>query len=170
MSEGLGLGLVEDCFNVVTVRVNDEGGVVATVVLRPQTRRTVVPAPGGQGCTVERLDFLPTACREGQVKMGWELRRLVQAQRRSASAHDLHAVGRVVNDLVNAERLKRRQVEGSACGVVCDAELYVVEHAGQDTSGVLAEDTPQRPFRGLTLALTGALQTGAAFARQLQRP
>jgi hypothetical protein len=42
LSQGLGLGLVVNRFNVVSVRTNDESCIVVRVVLRAQTRRTIV--------------------------------------------------------------------------------------------------------------------------------
>ena len=49
-------GSVTDRLDVVPIRVDHEGGVVVFVVLRANTRRAVVGAPGGNRCLVERVD------------------------------------------------------------------------------------------------------------------
>jgi len=56
-NEGLGLGFVADGFNVVPVWANDESCIVVCVVVRAQTRRTIVFGSCRQCCTIERLDL-----------------------------------------------------------------------------------------------------------------
>jgi hypothetical protein len=48
--EGLGLGFVANHFDVVPVRTNDESCIVVRVVVRAQTRRTIVFATRLQCC------------------------------------------------------------------------------------------------------------------------
>lgn len=56
-----------DGLDVVAVRVEDEGAVVAGVVDRPQTGGAVVGATRGQGGGVEGVDLLDRANAEGDV-------------------------------------------------------------------------------------------------------
>jgi hypothetical protein len=56
-------------FDVVPVRTDDERGIVVRVVLRAQTRRTIVFAPRLKSRAVEILDLPAILGREGQVKM-----------------------------------------------------------------------------------------------------
>ena len=76
----LGLGFVANHFDVVPVRTDDESRVVVRVVLRAQTRRTIVFATRRQGRVIESFDLLAMVGRKGQVKMRWLLLGLVQAQ------------------------------------------------------------------------------------------
>ena len=76
----LGLGFVANYFDVVPVRTNDESGIVVRVVVRAQTRCTIVFATRLQSRAIESFDLLAILGRERQVKMRWLLLGLVQAQ------------------------------------------------------------------------------------------
>jgi hypothetical protein len=67
--EWLGLGFVANYFDVVPVGPNDESCKVVRVVVRAQTRRTIVFATPLQGRTIESFDLLAIFGRERQVKM-----------------------------------------------------------------------------------------------------
>ena len=67
--EGLGLGFVANHFDVVPVRTNDESCIVVRVVVRAQTRRTIVFATRLQSRAIEGFDLLAILGRERQVKM-----------------------------------------------------------------------------------------------------
>src|SRR5712664_1502007 len=79
-NEGLGLGFVANHFDVVPVRTNDESCIVVRVVVRAQTRRTIVFATRLQSRAIEGFDLLAILGRERQVKMRRLLLGLVQAQ------------------------------------------------------------------------------------------
>lgn len=78
--EGLGFGLVADHFDVVPVRANDKSRIVVRVVVRAQTRRTIVFSTRLQSRAIESFDLLAVLGRERQVKMRRLLLGLVQAQ------------------------------------------------------------------------------------------
>ena len=78
--EESGLGLVANHFDVVPVRTNDESGIVVLVVLRAQTRRTVVFGAALQGRAMESFDLLAIPGRERQVEMRRLFLGLVHAQ------------------------------------------------------------------------------------------
>jgi hypothetical protein len=78
--EGLSLGFVANHFDVVPVRTNYEGGIVVRVVVRAQTRRTIVFATRLQSRAMESFDLLAILGRERQVKMRRLLLGLVYAQ------------------------------------------------------------------------------------------
>jgi hypothetical protein len=75
----LGLGFVANHFDVVPVRTNDESCIVVRVVVRAQTRCTIVFATRLQSRAIESFDLLAILGRERQVKMRWLLLGLVQA-------------------------------------------------------------------------------------------
>src|SRR5437868_2469848 len=77
-----GLGFVAHHFDVVPVRSNDESCIVVRVVLRAQTRRTIVFATRLQTGAMESFDLLATPGRERQVEMCRLFLRLEHAQRR----------------------------------------------------------------------------------------
>jgi len=56
-------------FEVVPVRTNDESCIIVRVVLRAQTRRTIVFAPRLKSRAVEIFDLPAILGREGQVEM-----------------------------------------------------------------------------------------------------
>jgi hypothetical protein len=58
---------VEDRFDVVPVRVNDERCVIPGVVLRAKTRRAVVAAPGFDSRAVEAVNSGSVGCGEGHM-------------------------------------------------------------------------------------------------------
>ena len=60
---------MENRFDVVTVRANDERSIVVAVILRAQTRRTVVFASCVKCGAIEGFDLLAILGREGQVEM-----------------------------------------------------------------------------------------------------
>src|SRR5262245_25564337 len=61
---------MEDRFDVVPVRVDDERRVIPREVLRAKTRRAVVAASGFDGGAVELVDGVPVGCSEGHVNGG----------------------------------------------------------------------------------------------------
>src|SRR5687768_3976404 len=67
--ERSGLGFVANHFDVVPVRTNDKSCIVVRVVVRAQTRRTVVFATRRQSRAMERFDLLAILGRERQMKM-----------------------------------------------------------------------------------------------------
>ena len=56
--EGLGLGFVANRFDVVPVRADDESCIVVCVVVRAQTRRTIVFTARLQSRAIEIFDLL----------------------------------------------------------------------------------------------------------------
>ncbi len=62
--EGLGLGFVANHFDVVSVRTNDESCIVVRVVVRAQTRRTIVFATRLQSRAIESFDLLAILASE----------------------------------------------------------------------------------------------------------
>ena len=58
---------VEDRFDVVPVRVNDERRVIPGVVMRAKTRRAVVAAAGFDSGAVELVDGGSVGCGEGHM-------------------------------------------------------------------------------------------------------
>src|SRR5256714_10475269 len=78
--EGLGLGFVANHFDVVPVRTKDESHIVVRVIIRAQTRRTIVFATRLQSRAIESFDLLAILGRERQVKMRRLLLGLVRAQ------------------------------------------------------------------------------------------
>src|SRR5713226_2170486 len=67
--EGLSLRFVANHLDVVPVRTNDESCVVVRVVVRAQTRLTIVFATRLQSGAIESFDLLAILGRERQVKM-----------------------------------------------------------------------------------------------------
>ena len=72
--------LMANHFDVVPVRTDDESRIVIRVVVRAQTRRTIVFATRLQSQAIESGDLLAILGRERQVKMRWVLVGLEQAQ------------------------------------------------------------------------------------------
>jgi len=76
----LDLGFVANHFDVVPVGIKNESCIVVRVVVRAQTRRTIVFATRFHRYAIESFDLLAILSRERQVKMRRLLLGLVQAQ------------------------------------------------------------------------------------------
>src|SRR5271156_4055296 len=69
MSFGIGLlGLTTDRFDVVAVGVENEGGVVVRMVMRPQSGSAIVAASGAETSLIKRLDLGSRLGGEGHVQ------------------------------------------------------------------------------------------------------
>lgn len=121
---------VADRLDIVSVRADDEGGVVVGVVARAQARRAVVLPAGGKGRLVEGIHLLAGRGREGDMQVCRLLLRLEQAEGDGVVRAQLDAIGRrAFPDDHDTKRRKRLKEEGLACGKVADTELDVIEHA-----------------------------------------
>src|SRR5437868_12954710 len=140
--EGLGLGFVANHFDVVPVRTNDESCIVVRVVVRAQTRRTVVFATRRQSRAIESFDLLAILGRERQVKMCRLLLGLVQAQRNlTLRRAKLDPVRRLpLRDDSYTERLECLEEERFARCIVADSEFDVVKHGS--SRSVWAREAP----------------------------
>ena len=78
--ERSGLGFVANYFDVVPVRTDDESCIVARVVVRAQTRRTIVFATRLQSRAMESFDLPAILGHERQVKTRRFFLGLEQAQ------------------------------------------------------------------------------------------
>src|SRR6266568_4393424 len=128
--EGLGLGFVANHFDVMPVRTNDKSSIVVRVVVRAQTRRTIVFATRLLSRAIESFDLLAILGRERQVKMRRLLLGLVQAQRSlTLCAAKLDTVRRrPLRDNSYAERFECLEEERFARCIVADSEFDVVKH------------------------------------------
>jgi hypothetical protein len=130
--EGLGLGFMANHFDVVPVRTDDESSIVVRVVLRAQTRRTVVFAPSLKSRAMEVFDLLAILGYERQVEMCCLLFDPADAQRRLAAwAAELDAE-RTLRDNSYTERLECFEEERLALCVVADPEYDVIKHGSLD--------------------------------------
>jgi hypothetical protein len=80
LRKGLGLVFVANDFDVVSIRTSDESCIIVRVVVRAQTRSTIVFATCLQSRPIESFDLLAIFRRERQVKMRRLLLGLIQAQ------------------------------------------------------------------------------------------
>lgn len=124
---GLGIGLVANRFDVVTVRSDDKRRVVVGMVVRPKARRTIVFASDEERGSVERFNFGPVARGESQVHRAWRGpgRRKEEARltvRAKASAM------RSLSEENNAQRREGRGKEAAAGAEIRDAEVDVIQH------------------------------------------
>src|SRR5205085_12066691 len=128
--EALGLGFVANHFDVVPVRTNDESCIVVRVVVRAQTRRTIVFAPRLQSRAIESFDLPAILGRERQVKMRRLLLGLVQAQRSLTPwwAKFDTVRRRPLRDNSYTERFECLEEERFARCIVADSEFDVVKH------------------------------------------
>jgi len=128
LKEGLGLGFVANHFDVMPVRINDESCIVVRVVVRAQTRRTIVFATRLQSRAIESFDLLAILGRERQVKMRRLLLGLIQAQLSLTFWAKLDTVRRrPLLDNSYAERFECLEEERFARYIVADSEFDVVK-------------------------------------------
>src|SRR4026208_2583669 len=127
--DGLGFGFVANRFDVVPVRTNDESCVVVRVVVRAQTRRTIVFATRLQSRAIESFDLLAILGGERQVKMRRLLLRFVQAQGSLTLCAKLDPIRRrPLRDDSYAERFECLEEERFARCIVADSAFDVVKH------------------------------------------
>jgi hypothetical protein len=110
---------VANHFGVVPVRTDDESCIVVRVVVRAQTRRTIVFATRLQSRAIESFDLLAILGRERQVKMRQLLLSLVEAAALTASVQadnmlvtpDNHAMLLIDNQFLQFLALRSRPTE-----------------------------------------------------------
>ena len=113
-----------DHFDVVPVRTNDEGCIVARMVMRAQTRRTIVFTTCLQSCAIESFDLPTILSRERQVKVRRPLLGLVKAQRSLTLWGKLDTVRRrPLRDNSYAERFECLEEERFARCKVADSNF-----------------------------------------------
>jgi len=78
--ERLALRLMANHLDIVPVRSNDKSRIVVRVIVRAQTRRTIVLATRRESRAIKSLDLLAILGRKRQVKMRRLLPGLIQAQ------------------------------------------------------------------------------------------
>src|SRR5918995_1505835 len=123
-----GLGTPAPGFDPVSVRIDDERGVVVRAVLGSDARRTVVPTSGSQCCRVEGVDAF--ACRRREAEMQ---SRLVVGRNRTFRPEDPERDGVapiperpvVIAEAVVAERCEDRVIEALGPGDIPNPDRYV---------------------------------------------
>jgi len=132
---------VEDRFDVVPVRVNDERCVIPGVVLRAKTRRAVVAAAGFDSGAVELVDGGSVGCGEGH--MNGSGRRFPFPDPEISTALDGEPRPLRALHYLHSERLEGLLVEGAAASQVTYSQGQVVDEGkrhGSDTPSILERD------------------------------
>jgi len=124
---GSGLWPVAHGFDIVTIRTNDKGAVVVRVVLRPQTRRTVVAAARGNGVSIEVVDLTPGLCGKREVQRSALHRAGAEPERRFVVSSQPDGVRNLHYDS-DAERGERFDEECLARFEITGADSNVIEH------------------------------------------
>src|SRR6185437_7007395 len=123
-------------FEPMPVGIDDEGGVIGNVILRPETRRAIVTRTGSKGRLVKRIDR--GAVGRAEADMAIERRAFglgadPERQRLLAQGMFLgQAIARHIVVIVTAAIAKRRQnrvIESAAAREVAHAEREVIDHA-----------------------------------------
>jgi hypothetical protein len=114
-------------FNIVTVWTNDKGAVVVRMVLRPQTRRPVVLAAGGDGTAIEVVDLTPGLCGKREVQGSALHRAGPEPERRFVVSSQPYGVGNLHYN-GDAERGERFDEECLARFEITGADSNVIEH------------------------------------------
>jgi hypothetical protein len=123
---------VEDRFDVVPVRINDERCVIPGVVMRAKTRRPVVAAAGFDSGAVELVDSGSVGCGEGHMNGSGRGFPLLDPEI-STTLDGEPGPPRALHYL-HAERLEGPLVEGAAASLVTYSQGQVVDegkHHGQ---------------------------------------
>ena len=116
---------VEDRFDVVPVRVNDERCVIPGVVLRAKTRRAVVAATGFDSGAVELVNGGSVGCGEGH--MNGSSRRFPFPDPEISTALDGEPRPLRALHYLHSERLEGLLVEGAAASQVTYSQGQVVD-------------------------------------------
>jgi len=149
---------VEDRFDVVPVRVNDERCVIPGVVMRAKTRRAVVAAAGFDSGAVELVNGGSVGCGEGH--MNGSGRRFPFPDPEISTALDGEPRPLRALHYLHSERLEGLLVEGAAASQVTYSQGQVVDEGkrhGSDTPSIL-----ERDLRGHSRTLAPS-QRGVVF-------
>lgn len=129
---------LENRFEPVSVRVDDEGGIVGRAVVQPQAGRAIVDPTGGDGRLMEGIDGGPVRRRKRNVEAGTGCadavalvfeRELVAAAGRPVADGLVRFAGPDVRSDTNiAEGRQGCVIEGRRAGYVSDAKGKVVQH------------------------------------------
>jgi hypothetical protein len=132
---------VEDRFDVVPVRVNDERCVIPVVVLRAKTRRAVVATAGFDSGAVELVNGGSVGCGEGH--MNGSGRRFPFTDPEISTALDGEPRSLRALHYLHSERLEGLLVEGAAPSQISYSQGQVVDEGkrhGSDTPSILERD------------------------------
>jgi hypothetical protein len=134
-----------DRLHIIAIRVNHKRAVVMRVVMRPQTRRTIVHTACFHGGLVESVDLRAAAGAPTQVAAGGDcaavggcalvdpsvdLNTPAGTWLWVAKAGHAHAIVFALVGQGVAQWRKRSGVKSLAAGKVADAKSHVVEHSG----------------------------------------
>src|SRR6185369_1539099 len=120
---------VADRFDIIAVRIENEGAVIGRMILRPQARCAVVGAAGGHGGTMEGIDRGPVLGRKGHMQMAFQPFRSGDPEEGLAGGAEAHGLAfRHLLDDADAERCQRLLVESLGAAKIGDAETHVIEH------------------------------------------
>ena len=126
---GLTLGLMKYRLYIVSVRTDDESGVVLARILRTQTGRAIVLAASVQGRAIEGFDLISRFSYESDVKRCGPYRGLVQAKRSIVPAVKLDTIRRLtLRALFDAQWFECLEEESLALRVIANSDIYVVKH------------------------------------------
>src|SRR5690242_11626830 len=123
-------------FETMPVGIDDEGGVIGSVILRPETRRAVVARARGERDFVERIDRGSVGRAKANVAVergAFGLRADPERQRLLAERMFLEQA--ITRDIVTvvaaaiAERREDRVIEGAAPRQIAHAEREMIDHA-----------------------------------------
>src|SRR5262245_57477170 len=132
---------VADRLDVMAIEVEDEGAVVVRMVLRPQTRRPVVPPAGPERGLVEGAHLGPRLDREGDVHGRSGLTVAADPELRLAALAEtarpdlaLGLLGAELHHEGDPERRQHLSVEGPGAKVVGDPEAEMIDDHGSPPS------------------------------------
>ncbi len=118
-----------DGFDVVTVGIEDERTVIVRVIVRPNARRAIVTAAGGERPPMERADPLPAVTSKSDMHRRLVARRLTDPEGRIALQIHAAELGPAFrfHQKFDAQRSKGNGIEGLATCVVGDLNTDVIE-------------------------------------------
>ncbi len=134
--------------DIVTVRTDDEGGIVVGVVLRPHTRGPIVLASSGEGIPIELVNLAPGLCSEREVEWRGVAAGGAQPERRLVVSPQAYGV-RHFHRENDAKRRKRFQKKCFA-----RAESLAPIPMWSNTAFLLDVDSWKRPDAWHQLRLT----------------
>jgi hypothetical protein len=143
MKPRLHFAWTEISFDPVSVRIDDEGGVVIRSVHWPQTRPTVVPAARPQSCGVKCFDGRCARCRKAHVQARLFVRRNGMLRQHHPECDGFGSIpisggAPGCSYTPVSERLKSSVVEAAASVDVPDPDRHVSDHFLKPASSKMA--------------------------------
>ena len=151
-----------DCFNIVPIRIKHKGTIIVRMILRSDSRRTVVPAPGVQSLVIETIDHVPVRRRKGNMHARLVRRAPTNPEERFRTHPETGETSLPRIKAFDTQRPQRPLVEPSGPFQIPNTDRHVIQHRWPpSTAGAIRRFARRRPVHRLQNGIETLLQRSA---------